>query len=109
MLVVVSDLHFLDETAGRHNPSAAAFEHVFFPHIVSLARKKRATEIKLVLLGDVFEFIRTEHWLETPPDDRPWGVNGVADTSNPRIGGATEEWALRILGRLPTDERQESI
>jgi UDP-2,3-diacylglucosamine pyrophosphatase LpxH len=109
MLVIISDLHFMDETAGRHNPSSAAFEHVFFPHLLSLIRAKGVHELKLLLLGDVFEYIRTEHWLETPPEDRPWGANGVADVESPRESGATEEWCLRIMGRMPSDGLKSSV
>ncbi|MEP7220973.1 MAG: hypothetical protein ABI876_18755, partial [Bacteroidota bacterium] len=109
MLVVISDLHFLDESAGRHNPAAGAFERIFFPHIVSLARSRGARELKLLLLGDTFDFIRTEHWFRDPLEDRPWGRNGLADIPLPRPGSATERRALSILGTLPADGKKESV
>jgi UDP-2,3-diacylglucosamine pyrophosphatase LpxH len=101
MLIVISDLHFLDETSGRHNPPHSAFEHVFFPHVAALARSKKAHEIKLVLLGDTFDFLRTEHWFAEDLADRPWGENGLDDVPVPRPDSATEARCLRILGALP--------
>jgi hypothetical protein len=109
MLIVISDLHLLDETAGKHNPSYGAFENVFLPHVVSLAKANRAKEIRLVLLGDTFEMLRTEHWLEAPPEERPWGAHGLADVKATRVGGETEKWCLRILGVMPDDGRKESV
>jgi UDP-2,3-diacylglucosamine pyrophosphatase LpxH len=109
MLIIVSDLHFVDETSGRHNPSFGAFEHVFLPHIVALARRKDAKEIKLLLLGDTFDFLRTEGWFAEDLADRPWGANGLLDVPVPRPGSATEARCLRILGTLPENGGKETL
>jgi hypothetical protein len=55
MLIVISDIHFSDGTAGEHNLPFGAFESVFLSDIGSLAKDKHAKEIKLLLLGDVVD------------------------------------------------------
>ena len=82
MLVFISDLHFVDGTAGEHNPPAKAFEY-FFDDLISIAGKEsnQIKEIKIVLLGDVFDLLRTEKWFAHEVNDRPWG-NGAAVEPN---------------------------
>lgn len=74
MLVLISDLHFVDGTAGQHNLSPRAFEY-FFDDLAAIAHKpsNKIREIKLVLLGDIFDLLRTEKWFDFPVDERPWG------------------------------------
>lgn len=76
MLVFVSDLHFVDGTAEEHNFSYRALEY-FFDDLVAIAHKPSndIKEIKLVLLGDIFDLLRTENWFAYPADERPWGAN----------------------------------
>ncbi len=73
MLAVISDLHFRDGTAGEHNLPARAFEG-FLSDLATDARKARAEDVTLVFLGDIFDLLRTEAWLEVPQEERPWGA-----------------------------------
>ncbi len=98
MLVVISDLHFVDETAGKHNLPYGAFEDVFLSDIASIAKDKGVEEIKLLLLGDIVDLIRSEQWFDAAPDDRPWGRNGLKDIPNPQPNSITERQCLKILG-----------
>jgi UDP-2,3-diacylglucosamine pyrophosphatase LpxH len=114
MLIVLSDIHLMDETTGKHNPAFSSFENVFFPHIIALAKSKDVKEIKLLLLGDTFDILRSEQWLYDELIDRPWGEHGLADVVQPRVGSKTEARTLKILGQLPegdfkTDEQPPSI
>ncbi len=109
MLIVISDLHFVDGTAGEHNLPAAAFESVFMSDVVALARHKGATEIKLLLLGDIPDLIRSQQWFDEDPADRPWGENGLSDVPRPQPGSRVEQRCLDILGRFPSDGRRESV
>ena len=109
MLVVISDLHFTDGTSGEHNLPVEAFKEVFLPHIVALARSKKATELKLLLLGDIPDLVRSEQWFEEEPADRPWGENGLRDIPNPQPGSWVEQRCLKILGRFPSDGRRASV
>lgn len=104
MLIVISDLHFVDETAGKHNLPSGAFEDVFLSDIASLAEDKGAQkeavkEIKILLLGDIVDLLRSEQWLDIAPADRPWGANGLKDIPHPQSGSATEKQCLKILGQ----------
>lgn len=79
MLVFISDLHFVDGTAGEHNLSSRAFEY-FFDDLAAIANKpsNKIKEIKLVFLGDIFDLLRTEKWFDYPVDERPWGTKEQA-------------------------------
>lgn len=114
MLIIISDLHFVDETAGKHNLPADAFEEVFLSDIVELAIRKQAEEITLLLLGDIPDLIRSAQWLDVPLDDRPWGKHGLADVRNWQTLDAahqtsTERTCLRILGQMPASGRKEDV
>jgi UDP-2,3-diacylglucosamine pyrophosphatase LpxH len=115
MLVIVSDLHFTDSTAGKHNLPAEAFAEVFLSDIIELARKKEAKELKLLLLGDIPDLIRSEYWLTVHPADRPWGQNGLDDVKNWRVmphrrtTTPTEAACLRILGQMPASGKREDV
>jgi UDP-2,3-diacylglucosamine pyrophosphatase LpxH len=100
MLVVISDLHFVDETAGKHNLPYGAFEDVFLSDIASIAKNKGVNEIKILLLGDIVDLIRSEQWFKVDMDNRPWGANGLKDIPNPQPNSLTEKKCLEILGQV---------
>ncbi len=78
MLAFVSDLHFRDGTAGEHNLPARAFEG-FLADLSTHARNARAQDVTLIFLGDIFDLLRTETWLEVPEEERPWGESSDPD------------------------------
>jgi UDP-2,3-diacylglucosamine pyrophosphatase LpxH len=73
LLVFISDLHFVDGTAGEHNVPVKAFNGVF-KDLATHARNAKAKEVKIVFLGDIFDLLRTEKWLAVPEAERPWGM-----------------------------------
>ena len=109
MLVVISDLHFVDGTSGDHNLPTDAFESVFLSDVIALARTRQATELKLLLLGDIPDLIRSEQWFLEQPEDRPWGANGLQDLAERNPDSRTEERCLEILGRFPADGHKSSV
>jgi len=74
MLVFISDLHFVDETSGKHNTPARAYEGF----VEDLANNTNAGNIKIIFLGDVFDLLRTTTWFRYPVDERPWGTDSDA-------------------------------
>ena len=83
MLVIINDLHLKDGTSGS-SITPDAF-HVFAARLRSMAfqaswrangRYKPIESIDLLLLGDVFDLIRSERWLVGSSGDeetiRPW-------------------------------------
>lgn len=92
MLVIVSDLHFRDGTAGEHNVSTRAFEG-FLEGLATAARSAQAREVKILFLGDIFDLLRTELWFDVPEEERPWGLPDVASD-------ALERHAARILDAI---------
>ena len=86
MIVFISDLHFVDGSAGEHNVSTDAFR-IFLTDIAgTAARLHRETgkieEIRIVFLGDIFDVLRTEMWFSAAC--RPWGNtdHGVEEKTN---------------------------
>lgn len=100
MLVAISDIHFVDGTAGEHNLPFSAFESVFLSDIAALAKDKDAKEVKILLLGDVIDLIRSAQWFNIGIEDRPWGSRGLEDIPTPRNGSVTEKQCLKILGKV---------
>ncbi len=108
MLVVISDLHLTDGTAGEHNLPHEAFSDVFLSDIASFAKRKGAKEVTVLLLGDIFDLIRSEQWLNQSEADRPWGATGIADLEKANPVSAVEQTCLRILGQMPTNRKKPS-
>lgn len=78
MLIVISDLHLMDGTAGAHHVDPGIFRSTMLD-LAAHAREAEATEIELLFLGDVFDLYRTERWFEYPLDARPWGATPSTD------------------------------
>lgn len=96
MLVFISDLHFVDETAGKHNIRTQAFKGAF----EDLKKYSgNPSEVKLIFLGDVFDINRTTYWLEVDESERPWG-----DMEN-RIGNI-EMHANKIMDEILSKNRE---
>lgn len=77
MLIFISDLHFIDGTAGKHNVPTDDFK-LFFKNIADTSKRlkkegREIEEIKIVFLGDIFDLLRTENWFKYPINERPWG------------------------------------
>jgi UDP-2,3-diacylglucosamine pyrophosphatase LpxH len=72
MLILLSDLHFMDGTAGVDNLDFRIFEHML-RDMAERARTAKATEVKIALLGDIFDLVRSESWFRIPTEERPWG------------------------------------
>jgi UDP-2,3-diacylglucosamine pyrophosphatase LpxH len=73
VLIVISDLHLMDGTAGAHHLDPGGVRSVMLD-LAAHAREAQATEITLLFLGDVFDLYRTERWFEYPLELRPWGA-----------------------------------
>ena len=111
MLVLISDLHLTDERVARNvNPEAFG---LFESEVAATARKRGAKETQVVLLGDIFDFGRTDYWLREgiPPAGRPWGGDLDAETAMNSDSVAIERQFLAILNdilRSPTAQQLRS-
>jgi UDP-2,3-diacylglucosamine pyrophosphatase LpxH len=74
MLIFFSDIHLTDGTSGG-TINEGAFD-LFVEQLVDLANKRRAQELRLVLLGDGLDVIRSGRWLEAQDGCRPWNPAG---------------------------------
>jgi len=75
MLVFISDIHLTDGTSGETiNPGA--FEK-FVLYLEDMADTAQAKELEIVLLGDIFDIIRSDYWLRS--GIRPWSGGSCQD------------------------------
>jgi UDP-2,3-diacylglucosamine pyrophosphatase LpxH len=72
VLIVVSDFHLMDGSAGAHHVEPGVFRSTM-NDLAAHAREARASDITILFLGDVFDVVRTERWFDYPLDERPWG------------------------------------
>ena len=100
MLVFLSDLHFTDGTVGKgHNVSLKAFTGAF-EDIKNYCKK--ASELKIILLGDIFDLNRTTDWLKKDLSERPWGD---VEKKKVEIG----DHALNILQNIINDKDNSQV
>jgi UDP-2,3-diacylglucosamine pyrophosphatase LpxH len=97
VLVLVSDLHLTDGSTAR-NVNAEAFS-LMASLIRDTAARRQARDIHLVLLGDIFDLVRTDFWLREgiPPDDRPWGGRPDPRTAVNADGAMVERQFAAII------------
>ena len=109
MIVFISDLHFIDETAGQHNIPEKAFDK-FLESIKVHQKKAKAKKLKIIFLGDTFDLLRTEEWFKEKEEDRPWGNNNT-DKMKKRAKKILEKIenrnkdTLNLLSKKALDER----
>ena len=93
MLVILSDLHLCDHTAMERNATPedlrAVIEEIYALARTELKNPDEPRQLDIVLLGDVFDLLRTERWLvnrdgtEVPLSERPWANGCDLDDPTP--------------------------
>jgi len=87
MLAIISDLHLCDGTATERNVQPQAFTlalNEIYDQAAPIVAREGSAHIDLVMLGDVFDLLRTERWFEdddgqpVPLEGRPWGSADAA-------------------------------
>ena len=88
MLVIFSDVHLTDGASGTIiNPRAFdKFGKILSDIIGEDPKEKQIEKIEVVLLGDIFDIIRSELWLRPENDNqtfpvRPWSKPEVCKPS----------------------------
>jgi UDP-2,3-diacylglucosamine pyrophosphatase LpxH len=99
MLIILSDLHFSDETTAS-NVEKEVFSEIMFPEIRARvsSQDKNVEEINIILLGDIFDIVRTDKWLKIDKDKRPW--NGAL---HPLYGVNTDPDVEKAYNTILTD------
>ncbi len=70
MLVFFSDVHLTDGSSGV-TINEEAFDQ-FVDRVGDLAHRRRVDEVRVVLLGDGLDVMRSASWLDAPDTVRPW-------------------------------------
>lgn len=101
MITLVSDLHLSDDPARSTINVPRLLEHLTL--VINGARRKGVRRLTLVLLGDIFEILRSEVWVNR--EIRPWEdctpahVSAVADIIK-RIAAANDTFFAGLAGLL---------
>ena len=112
MLVFLSDTHLTDGKIGdAKDPGdfetlkGGAFQK-FTTYLEQMADKalenSHEREVEIVLLGDIFDVIRSKVWLDT--DVRPWSPVGYRDG----VGKSLEDYTLEIVDKIIDNEQNKS-
>lgn len=105
MLVFISDIHLTDGTSGE-TINAGAFEK-FGLYLEDMADTAQGKEIEVVLLGDIFDVIRSDRWLST--DIRPWSKAGERDGEKKGLEDYTQEIVKRICDNSTNQESMKHL
>lgn len=101
MIVFISDIHLTDGTSGE-TINAGAFEK-FAMYVRDMAKKAEAKNLEIVLLGDIFDVIRSDYWLKG--NIRPWSKE-----SDGFQGKGLKDYAEEIVKRICSNpENKKSI
>jgi len=102
MLIFFSDVHLTD-TSSSDTMNEEAFDR-FADQVVDLVRRRSPQEVRLVLLGDGLDLVRSSHWLR-PDGVRPWSAPGTEQEQVVleilRGIFRTNRWAIDHLLDLP--------
>jgi UDP-2,3-diacylglucosamine pyrophosphatase LpxH len=103
MLAIVSDIHLTDGTTA-HSAHPHAFT-LLGNEIKRAAKDKKARDVHVVLLGDIFDLVRTDYWLRNvTPGDRPWGgdLDPATGMNAARGSGVERQYGAVLDGILAT-------
>lgn len=94
MLVFISDLHLTDLDDDKDRDVKLEAFNEFFNYLNSRSKKSGAEKINVVLLGDIFDVIRSNHWFnEFNTNDkpiRPWSNNEDKDKKSQDLESYTK-------------------
>lgn len=99
MLVFISDIHLTDGTSGE-TINSGAFKK-FTLYLEDMAGTAKAKEIEVVLLGDIFDVIRSDYWLNSKI--RPWSKADEKDGEGEGLQDYTKAIVERICNN-PTNK-----
>jgi UDP-2,3-diacylglucosamine pyrophosphatase LpxH len=110
MMIIFSDIHLTDESTAI-NVDPSAFERLG-REIASNASQRGVTEIHVVLLGDIFDLVRTSYWMShgVELNDRPWGGDLDPQTGmNRKTATVKQQFEAVLDGILKSDSGQALI
>lgn len=119
MLALMSDIHFCDATAQIGNVATPAFATVLH-EIYARARRlhrlqKKPVHLDIVLLGDIFDQLRTERWFEdacgapVPLSARPWATAAALQEGSIAPGVAARARAIIDEAILENKDSLETL
>lgn len=112
MLVFLSDVHLTDGSSGTEiDPRAFRKLCDLLTNIIGKPQENNIKNVEIVLLGDIFDVIRSDFWLRAENSDptnpiRPWSDPDAKDSVDWTLQMYTEEIVKGIIGN---GRNQEAI
>jgi hypothetical protein len=107
MLVVLSDMHLADGSAGEHNLAPQVY-HDLLDEIAAAHAKVRQVKpdsrVEIIYAGNIFELRRTHFWFEQG-EHKPWRHLDMASgpaLARPPQGGESMQRAVQLFTRIMT-------
>ncbi len=109
MLVIFSDLHITDGRTAR-NAHRSAFRRLG-EEIRASAKARNARDLDVVLLGDIFDVVRTDYWHRNavPPERRPWGGLEMDPETGINRDPAVEDQFEEILSEVLVQDASRAL
>jgi UDP-2,3-diacylglucosamine pyrophosphatase LpxH len=110
MLVFLSDVHLTDGSAGMQiDPRAFNKFCSLLDNIIGKPTESKINNVEIVLLGDIFDVIRSDFWLRPENDNpdnpiRPWSGPGDTDSVDWTLQMYAEEIVRRIISNPRNQE-----
>lgn len=99
MLVVVSDMHLADGSAGEHNLEPQVY-HDLLDQVATAHAKVRQfnphSRVEILYAGNIFELRRTHFWFEQG-DHKPWRHFGMVDPKSMARPPSSPEYLNRSI------------
>lgn len=114
MLVVISDMHLADGSAGDHNLKPQVY-HDLIDQLSAAHAKVRAfnpnSRVEIIYAGNIFEMRRTHFWFEQG-DHKPWRHFGVIKDAGQARPPSSAEYlnrAVQLFTRIMTHQNVAPI
>ena len=109
MLIAISDLHLADGTTAA-NPHQTAIE-LLMRELEANIGAKGPTELRFLLLGDIYDLVRTDYWHTrlVPADERPWGGKTLDRATGMNPSPAVETQFQDVLGRILAQPSSQAL
>lgn len=104
MLVFLSDVHLTDGSSGTTiDPRAFNKFCRILEDVIGDTKESNIKNLEIVLLGDIFDVIRSDMWIRKDNDDpkkpvRPWSTATETDRGGWNLQRYTEEIVAKITG-----------
>jgi len=102
MLSIISDIHLSDGTTA-FNVHKDAFLEIYKNNVINSVKDNEVKELKLILLGDILDFVRTDYWIPLDRDEKPWNGKLAPETAMNNNTALMKQHYTKVLNNIFND------